>query len=127
MVRDSASQLGKGFGFVQLSDQAAARAALGCDGQPLRKRPIRVTRAVKVPAHLRDMGKAKPGKGGLMGRDAAKRESPAGWWCTQIVVQAGSGVLLAAELLRCDGMRPAQQFWGCSCGREVTFDLTDVR
>ena len=59
MVRDPASQLGKGFGFVQLSDQAAARAALGCDGQLLRKRPIRVTKAVKVPAHLKDLGKAK--------------------------------------------------------------------
>ena len=62
VVRDSASQLGKGFGFVQFSDQAAARAALGCDGQLLRTRAIRVTKAVKVPAHLKDMGKAKPGK-----------------------------------------------------------------
>lgn len=77
MVRDSASQLGKGFGFVQFSDQAAARAALGCDGQLLRKRPIRVTKAVKVPAHLKDMGKAKPGKK-LLGRDGSERKSPAG-------------------------------------------------
>lgn len=79
VVRDSASQLGKGFGFVQFSDQAAARAALGCDGQPLRQRPIRVTRAVKVPAHLRDMGKAKPGKGST-GRGAPERKSSAGLW-----------------------------------------------
>ena len=77
VVRDSASQLGKGFGFVQFSDQAAARAALGCDGQLLRKRPIRVTKAVKVPAHLKDMGKAKPGKK-LIGKDASERVSAAG-------------------------------------------------
>ena len=57
LVRDSASQLGKGFGFVHFRDQAAARAALSCDGQLLRKRPIRVTKAVKVPAHLKDLGK----------------------------------------------------------------------
>ena len=88
VVRDSASQLGKGFGFVQFNDQAAARAALGCDGQPLRQRPIRVTRAVKVPAHLRDMGKAKPGKG-PKGKDVPGRKLPAGMWELQTVVQAG--------------------------------------
>ena len=77
VVRDSASQLGKGFGFVQFSDQAAARAAMGCDGQLLRKRPIRVTKAVKVPAHLKDLGKAPPGKK-LISRDASERKSPAG-------------------------------------------------
>lgn len=77
VVRDSASQLGKGFGFVQFSDQAAARAALGCDGQLLRKRPIRVTKAVKVPAHLKDLGKAQSGKK-LMGKDASERKLPAG-------------------------------------------------
>ena len=77
VVRDSASQLGKGFGFVQFRDQAAARAALGCDGQLLRKRSIRVTKAVKVPAHLKDSGKAKPGKK-LIGKDASERQSPAG-------------------------------------------------
>ena len=54
LVRDPASQLGKGFGFVQLRDQPAARVALGFDGQLLRKRPIRVTKAVRVPAHLKE-------------------------------------------------------------------------
>ena len=56
VVRDSASQLGKGFGFVQFSSQQAARAALGCDGQLLRKRPIRVTKAMKVSASLKQLG-----------------------------------------------------------------------
>lgn len=56
VVRDSASQLGKGFGFVQFSSQQAARAALGCDGQLLRKRPIRVTKAMKVSANLKQLG-----------------------------------------------------------------------
>lgn len=69
VVRDAASQLGKGFGFVQLNDQAAARAALGCDGQLLRKRPIRVTKAVKVPAHLKDLGKKEK-----LDRKGASRE-----------------------------------------------------
>ena len=80
MVRDSASQLGKGFGFVQFSDQQAARAALGCDGQLLRKRPIRVTKAVKVPAHLKALGRQeKPGRK-PMSKDAAdgKRSATAG-------------------------------------------------
>ena len=62
LVRDSASQLGKGFGFVHFRDQQAARAALGCDGQLLRKRPIRVTKAVKVPAHLKDLSKSSGNK-----------------------------------------------------------------
>lgn len=87
VVRDSASQLGKGFGFVQFSDQAAARAALGCDGQLLRKRAIRVTKAVKVPAHLKDMGRAKPGKK-LLGRDASERKSPAGRFWTHRLLYA---------------------------------------
>jgi len=80
VVRDSASQLGKGFGFVQFNDQQAARAALGCDGQLLRKRPIRVTKAVKVPAHLKALGRQeKPGKK-LTSKDAAdgKRSTTAG-------------------------------------------------
>ena len=50
---------------------------MGCDGQLLRKRPIRVTKAVKVPAHLKDLGKAQPGKKPI-GRDASERKSPAG-------------------------------------------------
>lgn len=80
MVRDSASQLGKGFGFVQFSNQQAARAALGCDGQLLRKRPIRVTKAVKVPAHLKALGRQeKPGRK-PMSKEAAdgKRGATAG-------------------------------------------------
>lgn len=80
MVRDSASQLGKGFGFVQFSDQQAARAALSCDGQLLRKRPIRVTKAVKVPAHLKALSRQeKPGRKSTS-RDAAdgKRSATAG-------------------------------------------------
>ena len=79
VVRDSASQLGKGFGFVQFSDQAAARAALGCDGQLLRKRAIRITKAVKVPAHLKDLGKGNPGKNAV-GKNASERK-PAGGLC----------------------------------------------
>lgn len=84
VVRDSASQLGKGFGFVQFSDQQAARAALGCDGQLLRKRPIRVTKAVKVPAHLKALGRQeKPGRkatskdaaGGKRSATAASKQS----------------------------------------------------
>ncbi|KAL0026925.1 hypothetical protein WJX77_012495 [Trebouxia sp. C0004] len=71
VVRDSASQLGKGFGFVQFSDQQAARAALGCDGQLLRKRPIRVTKAVKVPAHLKDLGRKEKLGRKLTSKDAA--------------------------------------------------------
>ncbi len=70
----------RGFGFVQFSDQQAARAALGCDGQLLRKRPIRVTKAVKVPAHLKALGRQeKPGRK-PMSKDAAdgKRGATAG-------------------------------------------------
>lgn len=103
VVRDSASQLGKGFGFVQFSDQAAARAALGCDGQPLRQRPIRVTRAVKVPAHLRDMGKAKPGKvstgKGSMGRDVSERKSSAGGWGSADCCTSWWGVYCSTAVL----------------------------
>ena len=62
VVRDSSSQLGKGFGFVQFSSQQAARAALGCDGQLLRKRPVRVTKAMKVSANLKQLGQ-KPSRG----------------------------------------------------------------
>lgn len=62
VVRDSASQLGKGFGFVQFSSQQAARAALGCDGQLLRKRPLRVTKAMKVSANLKQLGQKKSGQ-----------------------------------------------------------------
>lgn len=80
VVRDSASQLGKGFGFVQFSDQQAARAALGCDGQLLRKRPIRVTKAVKVPAHLKELGRKEKLKRKPTSKDAAdgKRSATAG-------------------------------------------------
>lgn len=73
VVRDSASQLGKGFGFVQFSSQQAARAALGCDGQLLRKRPVRVTKAMKVSANLKQLGQKKPGhkQDGRPGRDSS--------------------------------------------------------
>lgn len=76
VVRDSASQLGKGFGFVQFSSPQAARAALGCDGQLLRKRPIRVTKALKVSANLKQLGQKQlkqPDKGSLPGRTAPDR------------------------------------------------------
>ena len=57
VVRDPASNLGKGFGFILFSSQAAARAALSLDGAKLRNREVRVTKAVKVPAHLKDANK----------------------------------------------------------------------
>ena len=85
VVRDSASQLGKGFGFVQFIDQAAARAALGCDGQLLSKRAIRITKAVKVPAHLKDLGKGKPGKK-VAGKPQSERETHTGGTCKRLQV-----------------------------------------
>ena len=103
MVRDSASQLGKGFGFVQFSDQQAARAALGCDGQLLRKRPIRVTKAVKVPAHLKALGRQeKPGRK-LMSKDAAdgKRSTPAGIYAERVCFKTLAELICRDSTLRC--------------------------
>lgn len=42
VVRDQATNLGKGFAYILFSSQQAARMALAKDGAPLRKRPMRV-------------------------------------------------------------------------------------
>ena len=44
IVRDPASNLGKGFGFVLFTSQPAARAALSLNNAQLRNRAIRVTK-----------------------------------------------------------------------------------
>lgn len=44
VVRDAATGTGKGFAFVEFRTKAAARSALGLQGQALEGRPVRVMR-----------------------------------------------------------------------------------
>ncbi|CAN0336134.1 unnamed protein product, partial [Ectocarpus sp. 13 AM-2016] len=55
LVRDKATLVGKGFGYVLLADRALAAAALALQGAKLRGRPLRV-----MPC-----GKRTKGRGGL--------------------------------------------------------------
>lgn len=75
VVRDPASNLGKGFGFILFSSQAAARAALSLDGAKLRNREVRVTKAVKVPAHLKDANKRSKLAEAAQQRDSGRQRT----------------------------------------------------
>lgn len=59
IVRDSATNIGKGFGYVLFSDKNAARMALAKDSFKLQNRPLRVSRVVKMKAKA---SSEKPGK-----------------------------------------------------------------
>ena len=48
IVRDAATNIGKGFGYVLFSNKNAAQMALAKDSLTLRNRPLRVTRVTKA-------------------------------------------------------------------------------
>ena len=47
IIRDTATNIGKGFGYVLFSDKNAAQMALAKASLTLRNRPLRVTRVVR--------------------------------------------------------------------------------
>ena len=47
IIRDPATNIGKGFGYVLFADKNAARMALAKEGLMIRKRPLRITRVTK--------------------------------------------------------------------------------
>lgn len=80
VVRDGATNIGKGFAFVLFRTKAAARAALDMDGHKLGKRPMRITRvstrAVSATRIVRKPGEdavsaVKGGKGSAGGGASA--------------------------------------------------------
>ncbi|GLI63198.1 hypothetical protein VaNZ11_006097, partial [Volvox africanus] len=86
VVRDRVNNVGKGFAFILFKTKAAARAALSLDGQVLRKRPLRVTRASRqAPATGTAAGgggrSSGGGKGGGhgRGRSSAVASDPTSW------------------------------------------------
>ncbi len=53
VVRDKATNLGKGFGYVMFRDKGAVKAAVALDGLKLRGRKLRVARVRGLPAFAR--------------------------------------------------------------------------
>ncbi|GIL50273.1 hypothetical protein Vafri_6482, partial [Volvox africanus] len=84
VVRDRAYNVGKGFAFILFKTKAAARAALSLDGQILRNRPLRVTRASRQAAAAGTAAGGGPGRGGKgggrgRGRSTAVASDPSSW------------------------------------------------
>ena len=50
IVRDPATNIGKGFGYVLFSNKNIASMALAKEGLTIRKRPLRITRVSKPKA-----------------------------------------------------------------------------
>jgi nucleolar protein 12 len=50
VVRDKATNLGKGFAYVMFRDKGAVKAAVALDGLKLRGRKLRVTRVGGLPS-----------------------------------------------------------------------------
>eukprot|EP00057_Strongylocentrotus_purpuratus_P030531 XP_781943.3 PREDICTED: RNA-binding protein 34 [Strongylocentrotus purpuratus] len=78
LIRDKATGVGKGFGYVLFEDSSSVQFALKMDGTKLNGRPLRVKRAVKKEkqkqqrdhsntrskiAHRRSNSKSRPGSG----------------------------------------------------------------
>ncbi|GIL93111.1 hypothetical protein Vretifemale_20562, partial [Volvox reticuliferus] len=79
VVRDRTNHVGKGFAFILFKTKAAARAALSLDGQVLRKRPLRITRASRQAAAAGATAGGGRGSGRGRGRSAAMASDPSSW------------------------------------------------
>lgn len=68
IIRDQATNLGKGIAYVLFKDAKFAKMALAKDGTLLRKRPIRVTHVKSAASGKNFFDKAKPGKQSSLAR-----------------------------------------------------------
>ncbi len=80
VVTDRMTGRSKGFGFVEMPDQAQAQAAIDAlNGQPLDGRPVRVNESQpKPPRTDRDRGDRRGGGGGRGGYGYGRRDRDRG-------------------------------------------------
>jgi len=95
LVRDSNSNLGKGFAYVLFASKTAALAALGMDGKECKGRAMRVTRVQASLGKMRGNGAAPTGgkkvPGGKPAAKAAGGKAAKDWQGTKT---RGKGVAL---------------------------------